>query len=127
MNLNQVTLPATDLARSVEFYRMLGFTLIVSDLPTYARFECPLGDSTFSLSRVDRMLAGEGVVVYFECPNLDETYAKLRSKGIPFDTPPEDKPWLWREALLRDPDGNSLCLFQAGEARRNPPWRVVDK
>jgi hydroxymethylpyrimidine/phosphomethylpyrimidine kinase len=29
-------------------------------------------------------------------------------------------------AWLRDPAGNQLCLFRAGENRRNPPWRLKD-
>ena len=37
---------------------------------------------------------------------------------------PTDRPWLWREARLRDPAGNALCLFFAGPNRRDPPWRV---
>ena len=49
MNLNQVTLPVNNMEKSTEFYRTLGFTQIV-DTPHYARFECPEGDSTFSLS-----------------------------------------------------------------------------
>lgn len=28
---------------------------------------------------------------------------------------------LWREARLRDPAGNALCLFFAGPNRRDPP------
>ena len=28
-------------------------------------------------------------------------------------------------AYLRDPDGNRLCLYFAGENRVNPPWRVL--
>jgi hypothetical protein len=35
------------------------------------------------------------------------------------------QPWLWREAHMRDPDGNSLCLFTAGKNRKYPPWRVA--
>ena len=45
VDLNQVTLPSTDVARSAAFYRALGFTQIVSKLPSYARFECPSGGS----------------------------------------------------------------------------------
>jgi catechol 2,3-dioxygenase-like lactoylglutathione lyase family enzyme len=48
MNLNQVTLPATNVERSADFYRRMGFTQIVSALPRYARFECRDG-ATFSL------------------------------------------------------------------------------
>ena len=53
MNLNQVTLPARDVARSAEFYRRLGFTQIVSNLPQYVRFECGDGEATFSLNAND--------------------------------------------------------------------------
>ena len=48
----------------------------------------------------------------------------LKEQGVVFDTEPADEPWLWREARLRDPDGNVLCLYRAGVNRRNPPWRV---
>jgi uncharacterized glyoxalase superfamily protein PhnB len=65
-------------------------------------------------------------MVYFECRDLDATVARLRAAGIAFESGPEDQPWLWREARLRDPEGNRLCLFHAGENRRNPPWRLPD-
>jgi catechol 2,3-dioxygenase-like lactoylglutathione lyase family enzyme len=35
MNLNQVTLPALDVAPAVAFYRQLGLRLIVDALPRY--------------------------------------------------------------------------------------------
>lgn len=69
MDLNQVTVPCTDYAVSVQFYRRLGLRQIV-------------------------------------------------------DSPPQAQPWLWREARLRDPAGNPICLFHAGERRMNPPWRL---
>ena len=53
MNLNQITLPVTDFDRTVAFYQAMGFTLIVHSPPRYARFECPEGESTFSLHSVD--------------------------------------------------------------------------
>ncbi len=81
MILNQVTLPATDVDRSVAFYRRLGFKLIVHTTPRYARFECS-------------------------------------------DADPVDQRWLWREAYLSDPDGNTICLYHAGENRLHPPWRI---
>ena len=97
---------------------------IVSHLPSYARFECPEGGSTFSLHQVDSVVPNCGVVIYFECADLDATCSQLADRGIQFDSPPADQRWLWREARLRDPDGNILCLFHAGENRRNPPWRL---
>ena len=124
MNLNQVTVPSTNVQAAVEFYRRLGLRQIVDGLPDYARFECPDGEATFSLHRVERLGEGPGVVVYFECEDLDASVNELKSKGIPFDAKPRDQPWLWREAHLRDPDGNVICLYHAGANRKNPPWRM---
>jgi hydroxymethylpyrimidine/phosphomethylpyrimidine kinase len=62
--------------------------------------------------------------VYFECADLDQTVARLLAAGVLFDSLPADQPWLWREARLRDPAGNPLCLFWAGPNRRHPPWRI---
>ena len=125
MNLNQVTLPVTDFDRSVAFYRDMGFTLIVHSPPRYARFECPDGDSTFSLHSIDQTTGDTGVVVYFECADLDTKVASLLAIGFEFSQLPTDESWLWREARITDPSGNVICLFWAGENRRNPPWRVA--
>ena len=125
MNLNQVTVPSTNVARSAEFYRRLGLIQIVEDLPGYARFECPDGDATFSVERADPRPGDSAIVVYFECADLDGTVAQLCERGIQFETEPKDQPWLWREAYLKDPDGNVICLFHAGRNRKNPPWRLA--
>lgn len=124
MNLNQVTLPAIDVAESVAFYRRMGFVAIV-DEPHYARFKSMLGDATFSVHAVDALPGRNDTVVYFECEALDEQVAILRAKGVTFTQEPRDEPWLWREARLVDPSGNVICLYHAGVNRLNPPWRVA--
>jgi len=123
MNLNQVTLPAADVAASVAFYRRLGFEQIV-DSPHYARFRSIEGDATFSVHRVESLAAPSPTVVYFECADLDATVRDLQSRGVVFTQAPRDEPWLWREARLADPAGNAICLYQAGSNRLDPPWRV---
>ena len=65
-----------------------------------------------------------GTIIYFECDDLDKTVSELKSKGILFIQDPTDQNWLWREALLKDPDGHAICLYYAGENRINPPWRI---
>lgn len=122
MNLNQVTLPVSDMDAATEFYRVLGFTQIV-DSPHYARFECPSGQSTFSLS-LERNEFFNGAIIYFEEENLDEWVMALKARGIEFDQDPRDEKYLWREAVLRDPSGNKIKLYWAGENRLHPPWRV---
>ena len=126
MRLNQVTVPALDMERSIAFYQTLGMRLIVKS-PDYARFELPDGDATFSLHVTDDASgSARGPQVYFECENLDERVAALKAKGIVFDSDPTDQPWLWREAWFRDPAGVKLCLYYAGKNRLNPPWRLKD-
>jgi len=124
MNLNQVTVGSTDVARAIEFYSKLGLKLIVNSPPKYARFECPEGHSTFSVHNVEQVPPSQ-TVVYFECAHLDETVGRLQQLGISFTSLPRDESWLWREARLQDPDGNAICLFYAGVNRLNPPWRVA--
>lgn len=124
MNLNQVTLPVTKFDESVEFYRAMGFELIVHSPPRYARFGCAEGDATFSLHAADQSPRGNNVVVYFECEDLDARVERVRAAGIEFTLPPTLQPWEWREARLLDPSGNELCLFSAGRFRKDPPWRV---
>ncbi len=122
MNLNQVTLPVNDMDISTQFYRDLGFTQIV-DTPHYARFECPEGDSTFSLSLENSNIQC-GTVIYFEHEKLDAWVNDLKIKGFHFDQEPTDQSYLWREAILHDPSGHKIKLYWAGENRINPPWRV---
>jgi len=124
LNLNQITVPVSDLERSISFYQKLGIRLIVKSLPTYARFECPVGNSTFSLHQVDSLPTGEGIWVYFEVQNLDQAVDSLKKDGMIFEELPTDKPWLWREARLKDPDNNQIILYFAGNNRTNPPWRI---
>lgn len=122
MNLNQVTLPVDDMAAAVAFYLKLGFIQIVEG-DQYTRFECPEGDATFSLMLTDTP-SQHGVIVYFEHRHLDHWVDELQAKGIVFEQRPQDQPYLWREAVLKDPAGNTLKLYWAGENRHNPPWRV---
>jgi catechol 2,3-dioxygenase-like lactoylglutathione lyase family enzyme len=123
VELNQVTLPALDVAASVAFYRRMGFTLIV-DAPHYARFKSTVGEATFSIHKEDSIAEPSKTIVYFECAALDRTVAELKAKGLRFTQEPRDEPWLWREARLADPSGNVICLYHAGSNRLDPPWRV---
>jgi catechol 2,3-dioxygenase-like lactoylglutathione lyase family enzyme len=125
MNLNQVTIFSSKSPALAEFYQKLGLKLIVDSLPRYARFECPDGDATLSVhSAAADSPTAANIVLYFECEDLGARVAELKQLGLEFEEEPKDQPWLWREAYLRDPAGTRICLFQAGENRKNPPWKV---
>lgn len=123
MDLNQVTLPCTDYDESVRFYKLLGLTQIVDSPPRYARFETSSG-STLSIHASASVTDGPDVVIYFEVPNVDLEVRRLKNLGVVFEAEPADQDWLWRESYLRDPAGNRLCIYRAGDNRRFPPWRI---
>ncbi|MCG7534098.1 VOC family protein [Pseudoalteromonas sp. OOF1S-7] len=122
MNLNQVTLSVNDMDEAVEFYLKLGFTQIV-DTPHYARFVCPHGNATFSLSVCEDEIL-QNTTIYFEHEALEQWIAMIESRGITLLQAPTDEPYLWREAIVADPSGNKIKLYWAGDNRLNPPWRV---
>lgn len=124
MNLNQVTVPSLDVNKAILFYERLGLKLIVHSNSDYARFVCPDGGSTFSIHQVNELPKGEGIWVYFENEELDAVVEELIEKGMEFTELPNDKPWMWKEAHLYDPDGNKIILFKAGKNKENPPWRI---
>ena len=124
--LNQITVTGTNYERSVDFYRRLGLKQIVDSHETgYARFETA-GGVTFSvqIDPDEKIIAT--TAIYLECDDLDERVEKLARSGIAFEHGPRNQPWMWREARLRDPDGNIIFFYHAGESRRFPPWRIED-
>jgi hydroxymethylpyrimidine/phosphomethylpyrimidine kinase len=125
--LNQITVTGRDYGAQVGFYRKLGLKQIV-DSPEngYARFEA-WGGVTFSVQIDPDESIAPTSAIYFECDDLDSRVEGLARSGLVFEHGPRDQPWLWREARLRDPAGNIVFLYRAGEARRFPPWRMDDE
>ena len=125
MLLNHVMVAVTDMDRSVAFYEGLGFELIVrgshDGTDGYARFVLP-GNVTLSL-HIDATQDRRTTVIGLDCEgDLDGVIARWQAAGYSV-VGPYEQPWLWREAYLRDPAGNRVCLFHAGVNRHNPPWR----
>ena len=124
--LNQVTVTGSHYRRSVEFYRQLGLRQIVDSPDTgYARFETAGGVTlSVQIDPEEKILAT--TAIYLECDDLDERVEQLARSGIAFEHGPRNQPWMWREARLRDPDGNIIFFYKAGENRRFPPWRMAE-
>ena len=124
IRLNQVTVTGTNYERSVDFYRRLGLKQIV-DSPEngYARFETAGGVTmSVQIDPEEKIIATSAI--YLECEDLDDRVEQLARSGIAFEHGPRNQPWMWREARLRDPDGNIIFFYHAGEHRRFPPWRM---
>jgi hydroxymethylpyrimidine/phosphomethylpyrimidine kinase len=122
--LNQVTVTGTNYERSVDFYRRIGLRQIVDSPDTgYARFETAGGVTlSVQIDPEEKIIAT--TAIYLECDDLDERVEQLARGGVVFEHGPRNQPWMWREARLRDPDGNIIFFYKAGEHRRFPPWRM---
>lgn len=122
MQLNHVTLPATDYAASVAFYTALGLQQIVAAPPRYARFEMA-GGATLSIEVTEGGTAGSAEI-FLHCDDVDADHAAAVARGVVFDYPPRDESYLWRCARATDPAGNLILLYHAGRNQRFPPWRL---
>ncbi|HEY1457454.1 MAG TPA: VOC family protein [Solirubrobacteraceae bacterium] len=125
MRLNHITLTVSAVEGSAGFYARLGLTQIVAAYPDYARFVAPAGDTTLSLHRADDRAAKPSASIHFEVDDVDRTVAELEKTGCTFICEPTDQPYLWREAILLDPDGHRIFIYHAGENRLDPPWRLA--
>ena len=90
--------------------------------------QATLGDGRVREGHHAEALAGDThVELGLECDSaaeLDALVERLRGAGYVFEHGPVDQSWQWREARLRDPDGNMLLLFHGGAIRRDPPWKL---
>jgi catechol 2,3-dioxygenase-like lactoylglutathione lyase family enzyme len=126
VRLNHVTLPVSDVESSARFYARLGLIQIVASYPDYARFLAADGDTTLSLQRVDAPPSEPNATIHFEVEDVDGAVRALEDAGLAFVSQPVDQPYLWREAVLLDPDGHRVFVYHAGENRLDPPWRLPD-
>lgn len=119
-----IGLVVADLARSLDFYRLLGL-----DIPPGAEHEphvevsLPGGlrlawDTVATLRSYDPDWVpptnGPAVSLAFRCDSpaeVDQRYAELVAAGHPGHRPPWDAVWGQRYAVVHDPDGNGVDLF----------------
>jgi catechol 2,3-dioxygenase-like lactoylglutathione lyase family enzyme len=123
VRLNHITLAVSNVEASAGFYARLGLTQIVASYPDYARFAAPEGDTTLSLHPAED-LSSPSTSIHFEVDDVDRVVGELKQAGFDFACEPVDQPYLWREAILLDPDGYRIFIYHAGEMRLDPPWRL---
>jgi uncharacterized glyoxalase superfamily protein PhnB len=120
--LNAVGIVSADLARSLSFYRLLGFEVPEAQADGHVNIELPNGfrlmfDSEAEIRKFRPDWArktGNQVALAFECRSpaqVDELYQRIASAGFQVDTPPWDAFWGQRYAQVRDPDGTPIDLY----------------
>lgn len=107
-HISAVTFAVSDMARSIEFYKKLGFELVYggdcaafSSLKAGQAFVNLMASSDYEHRRWTRAI--------FRVDDVDEHYRGLRAQGRELQVP-TDAPWGERFFYVTDPDGHELSF-----------------
>lgn len=118
LRMEGMTLPVSDLERSLAFYRgLLGFDVEYRSGDKVALLR--IGEGTLGLLRAEAPVpAGQRVNVHVELTtdDLDGLYEGLKGRRAEFYEPLRDKPWE-RSMSLLDPDGYRVEFAQGRRGR----------
>jgi catechol 2,3-dioxygenase-like lactoylglutathione lyase family enzyme len=122
--LNAIGIVASDMARSIRFYQVVG--LDVPDTPDEGHVDTSLPngmrlmldtEETIRSFRPDwKRQTGNQVGLALECESpaeVDEIYARVTAAGFHGEKEPWDAFWGQRYAQLQDPDGVPVDLYAA--------------
>jgi len=112
------SLPVTDMARALGFYRdTMGFEVERDDPYGESRWifmRIPGARTLLHFEQVDRVVLGETPALILATNDVDATCSELRERGADIAREPADAPWApgTRWAYVNDSEGN-LVLIQA--------------
>src|SRR5437016_3341110 len=114
-HISAVTFAVRDMARSIEFYRKLGFELLYGDdraefssMKAGEAFVNLSADPTYEHRRWGRAI--------FRVDDVDVHYRALQAQGLTLEAP-RDASWGERFFHVTDPDGHELSFAELLQAR----------
>jgi catechol 2,3-dioxygenase-like lactoylglutathione lyase family enzyme len=120
--VDNIGICAKDLKRAISFYEKLGFTkgyendrgvTMVAGKAKLFVFQSRQPNSAPANRQFTLFDNPPGIDhISFAVEDVDRIYADARSKGVVFNSEPQDQDWGARVASLRDPDGNNLYLLK---------------
>ena len=122
--LNALGIVASDMARSIRFYRVLGLPFpetpdeghVEASMPNGVRLMLDTEETVRSFRPDWVRAAGNQVGLALECDSpaeVDEVYARVVAAGLHGEKEPWDAFWGQRYAQLADPDGVPVDLYAA--------------
>ncbi|MFQ6074273.1 MAG: VOC family protein, partial [Candidatus Bathyarchaeia archaeon] len=100
--IENLTLPVSDLKKSVAFYEKILGLEKRNEWSNYATFS--IGEIKLGLDPDPKA----ELQIYMRVANVDEEYKTLKEKGVRFIREPKDQYWGGRTAMFTDPDGNKF-------------------
>ena len=120
--IGNIGICATDVARSVTFYRRLGFSEAYRNDRGVMMVAGSVQLFVFATQQSDPLPVTRELGLFGNSPGIDHIsltvtdvdalYSELAAIGITFGGPPEHQSWGARMVGLKDPDGNNLYLLQ---------------
>jgi catechol 2,3-dioxygenase-like lactoylglutathione lyase family enzyme len=108
--ISAVSLVTRDMARSVRFYRALGFSLRHGgEQATFTSLQAGPGYLNLIVRPAGGPRSWWGRVI-FHVSDVDAFYSRAVAAGLKPDTAPADAPWGERFFHLTDPDGHELSF-----------------
>ena len=122
--LNAIGIVASDMARSIRFYQVVGFDVpdtpdeghVDTSLPNGVRLMLDTEDTILSFRPDWTRETGNQVGLALECESpaeVDEIFARVTAAGFHGEKEPWDAFWGQRYAQLQDPDGVPVDLYAA--------------
>jgi catechol 2,3-dioxygenase-like lactoylglutathione lyase family enzyme len=120
--LNAIGIVTANMARSIEFFRLLGLDVpetpeeghVDAFLPNGVRFMLDTEETVKSFRPEWTRETGNQIGLALECASpaeVDEVYARVTAAGYEGEKEPSDAFWGQRYAQLRDPDGVPVDLY----------------
>ena len=121
-DVNAIGIFASDLDRSLAYYRLLGLEFpgeadgghIEATLPSGLRLMLDTEETILSFNPEWTRATGNQLALAFECTSpaeVDELYGRAAEAGFQTEKEPWDAFWGQRYAQLRDPDGVGVDLY----------------
>lgn len=116
-SINSILLYASNLSKSHEFYKKLGF--ITNKNVDFV--EAVLDDFILTLFDQNKVHfkeeakikpKGAGLFIMIKTDGVDEYYKTIKEMGLKPSSKPKDWPWGNREFAIKDPDGYKLVFFE---------------
>jgi catechol 2,3-dioxygenase-like lactoylglutathione lyase family enzyme len=121
--ISAVSLVSRDMARSVRFYRALGFTIRHGgEQASFTSLHAGSGYLNLIARPAGAPRSWWGRVIFY-VSDVDAFYSRAVEAGLKADTTPADAPWGERFFHLTDPDGHELSFARALPGATTPEAR----